>query len=89
MDSHNPKTRDFEFDPGEKPRRSLTEIMNTIIYSEDYIDNLYNSFNGKLFRSRDDVLRFITHSYVDKENMPKRTFSKLTMDIHKEFGLNY
>ena len=33
MDSHNPKTRDFEFDPGEKPRRSLTEIMNTIIYN--------------------------------------------------------
>jgi hypothetical protein len=64
-------------------------ILSATLYEEDYIQSLLADFEGKLFRNRDDVLRYITHNYPSSADMPKRAFSKLARDIHQEFGLIY
>jgi len=63
-------------------------ILNTIIYDDAYIDSLLNS-HPNLFRDRFDVLRHVSKNYPTLQDMPNRAFSKLTKDIHSEFGLNY
>lgn len=63
-------------------------IVNAIIYNESYIESLLNSYSP-LFRNRDDVIRHITKNLSQPEAMYKRPFSKLSRDIHREFGLNY
>jgi len=68
----------------------ITEIiMTSIHYNDDYIDNLYETYKGTLFRSREDVLRFVTRNYTTLEEMPNRAFSKLTKDVFEELGLKY
>ncbi len=62
-------------------------IQNAILYDSTYIDALFNKFNGTLFNTREDVLRHITKNYHNGIDMPKRAFSKLSKDIHLEFGL--
>jgi hypothetical protein len=64
-------------------------VQNSIIYDESYIDSLFKKFEGTLFRSREDVLRHITKNYTTNTDAPKRSFSKLSRDIHREFGLKY
>ncbi|WP_316842606.1 hypothetical protein [Pedobacter gandavensis] len=64
-------------------------IIGAAVYSDTYIDTLYNDFQGSLFSSREDVLRLLTHNYSSKDEMSRRPFSKLTKDIFSEFGLKY
>lgn len=62
-------------------------VLNTIIYDDDYINSLLSQYGGTLFRGREDVIRHITNNYPSSDKMPERTFSKLSNDIHSEFGL--
>jgi hypothetical protein len=62
-------------------------VQNSIVYDDSYIDALFQKFNGTLFRSREDVLRHITKNYVAFSQIAQRPFSKLSRDIHREFGL--
>ncbi len=64
-------------------------ILSSFIYTEDYIKNLLNDYNGQLFVNREDVLRHITRNYPSPYLMPNRPFSKLTKDIYEEFGITY
>jgi len=64
-------------------------ILNTVIYSDSKINELLKDFGGTLFNSRDDVMRHITKNFHIDTDMPKRPFSKLVKDVHKEFGLRY
>lgn len=64
-------------------------VLNTIIYNDSRINELFKDFGGTLFHSKDDIIRHITKNYHLDSDMPKRPFSKLVKDIHKEFGLKY
>ncbi len=57
------------------------------IYSDSYIDELLNKYEGTLFKNREDLLRLITCGYVNDEDINKRPLSKLTKDISEELGL--
>jgi hypothetical protein len=62
-------------------------IQKSIIYNQDYINSLYQTFGGTLFKNEDDVKRFVLGNYIDEKNYSKRPLSKLTADISKELGL--
>lgn len=64
-------------------------ILNAIIYNEDKIDELFKTYGGVLFSSREDVVRHITKNFPGETDLLKRPFSKLSKDIHVEFGLKY
>lgn len=64
-------------------------VLNEIIYSDDRIDELFKDYGGTLFSSREDVIRHITKNYPGEADLLKRPFSKLSKDIHIEFGLTY
>lgn len=63
-------------------------VQNSIVYDDDYVISLFNKFQGTLFRNSEDVMRHITGNYIPNAEMPKRAFSKLSRDIHTEFGLS-
>jgi len=68
----------------------VVEIIQTaILYNDDYIEGLYQTYGGKLFSSKSDVLRLVTRNYYLPEEMGKRSFAKLTKDIFGELGLTY
>lgn len=62
-------------------------IQKSIIYNPKYISDLFVQFHGKLFKSEEDVFRFILGNYTEEENYNKRVLSKLTTDISKELGI--
>lgn len=65
----------------------LELIQKSEIYSDSYIDELYQNYEGTLFRNREDVLRLITNGYVEDKDINKRPLSKLIKDISEELGL--
>ena len=58
-----------------------------IIYSDEYIDELLESFGEGVFESRNDLLRLITCGYIDDDSLNIRPMSKLIKDISEELGL--
>ena len=64
-------------------------VLNAIVYNEDKIDELFRDYGGTLFSSREDVIRHITKNYPEETDLLKRPFSKLSKDVHAEFGLKY
>ncbi len=62
-------------------------IHNSIINNNSRIDELFNKYQGRLFSSRDDVKRFATGNLVLSNELHLRPFSKLSKDIHTEFGM--
>jgi len=62
-------------------------IQKSIIYNQDYINDLYNKYSGTIFNSKEDVKRLIVGNYVDEEDYHKRALAKLTTDISKELGI--
>ena len=66
---------------------ALELIQKEHIYNESYIDELFHSYEGTLFRNREDVLRLITGGYVRDEELNKRPLSKLVKDISEELDL--
>lgn len=65
----------------------LELIQKAQIYNESYIDELYQKYEGTLFKNREDVLRHITGGYVEDKDINKRPLSKLIKDISEELGL--
>jgi len=66
----------------------VAELYQTrIIYSDEYIVELFTKFGGVVFKDKEDLLRLITCGYVDDESFNKRPLSKLIKDISQELGL--
>jgi len=65
----------------------LELIQKREIYSDSYIDDLFNQYEGTLFKNREDLLRLITCGYVEDKNLDKRPLSKLIKDISEELEL--
>ncbi|MFW2524664.1 hypothetical protein ACN5O8_02950 [Aliarcobacter butzleri] len=65
----------------------LELIQKAQIYNESYIDELYQKYEGTLFKNREDVLRHITGGYIDDMDINKRPLSKLIKDISEELDL--
>jgi hypothetical protein len=62
-------------------------IQKNIVYSDDYIESLFQQFEGTLFKNKEDVMRFILGNYISEEDLGKRPLAKLTRDISEELGL--
>lgn len=65
----------------------LELIQKAQIYNESYIDELYQKYEGTLFKNREDVLRHITGGYIEDKDINKRPLSKLIKDISEELDL--
>jgi len=65
----------------------LELVQKREIYSDSYIDDLLNQYEGTLFKNREDLLRLITSGYVNDEDLHKRPLSKLIKDISEELKL--
>lgn len=66
---------------------ALDLIQKSITYNDSYIDELFQTYEGTLFRNREDVLCLLTANYLSEEDFDKRPLSKLTHDIASELGL--
>ncbi|MBK0403056.1 hypothetical protein I5M27_08660 [Adhaeribacter sp. BT258] len=64
-------------------------LQSALIYNESLIQEYIINFEGKLFRNREDILRFLNRNYMKKEDLSKRPFSKINQDIAVEFGIPY
>ena len=64
----------------------LELLQKREIYSDSYIDDLFQQYEGSLFKNREDLLRLITCGYVDDEDLGKRPLSKLIKDISEQLG---
>lgn len=62
-------------------------LVKAEIYNESYIDELFNRYEGILFKNREDLMRLITCGYITDEEINKRPLSKLIKDISKELDL--
>lgn len=65
----------------------LELIQKAEIYNDSYIDELFNRYEGTLFKNREDLMRLITCGYVTDEELHKRPLSKLIKDISEELDL--
>lgn len=65
----------------------LELIQKAQIYNESYVDELFQKYEGTLFKNREDVLRHITGGYVEDGDINKRPLSKLIKDISEELEL--
>lgn len=66
---------------------ALELIQKTEIYNESYIDELFNRYEGTLFKNREDLMRLVTCGYITDEDIGKRPLSKLIKDISEELGM--
>lgn len=62
----------------------LEAIHKKQMYSDEYLDMLYESYKGTIFTSKEDVLRYVSGNYVTDEGFLKRPFSKLNKDIWEQ-----
>ncbi|WP_313157066.1 hypothetical protein [Sphingobacterium multivorum] len=62
-------------------------IIKSRIYNQDYIDALFNQFEGTLFNDTNDIKRLISSNYTEEKDFEKRPLSKMTADICRELGL--
>lgn len=66
---------------------ALELFQKAQIYNESYIDQLYQKYEGTLFKNREDVLRHITGEFIEDIDINKRPLSKLIKDISEELDL--
>lgn len=62
-------------------------LQKRVIYSDSYIDELFSQYGGKVFSSREELLRLLTCGYVTDEDINKRPLSKLIKDISEDLGI--
>jgi len=65
----------------------LELIQKDVIYNDSYIDELYKSYEGTLFKNREDLERLISGGFIQDDEINKRPLSKLIKDISQELGL--
>jgi hypothetical protein len=56
------------------------------LYNSDYIDQLFAAFEGKLFKTREQLLNFLLANFIEEDQLHKRPFSKLTKDIWEQLS---
>ena len=66
---------------------ALELIQKAQIYNESYIDELYQKYEGTLFKNREDLFRLISGGYIEDKDINKRPLSKLIKDISEELDL--
>ncbi|MFA7070658.1 MAG: hypothetical protein WC144_07455, partial [Sulfurimonas sp.] len=62
-------------------------LQKRVIYSDSYIDELFEKYSGTLFSTREELMRLITCGYISDEDINKRPLSKLIKDISEDLGL--
>lgn len=62
-------------------------IQKSQIYPESYIDDLGKQYVGKVFNSRDELLRLITGGHVTDEEINHRPLNKLVKDISQQLEI--
>lgn len=62
-------------------------IKKSQIYTESYIDDLEKQYIGKVFNSRDELLRLITSGHVTDEEINQRPLNKLVKDISQQLEI--
>jgi hypothetical protein len=62
-------------------------IHKSMIYSDDYLNDLYKQYEGTIFKNREDLVRMVAANYIDDEDLHLRPLSKLTKDVIEQFGL--
>lgn len=66
----------------------LELIQKSQIYNETYVEELLSKYgNGKVFDTREDLMRLLTCGYVTDEDIKKRPLSKLIKDISEDLGI--
>ncbi len=72
----------------EKHKDVVAELyQKRVIYSDEYIDFLFEQYEGVVFNDRDELMKLITCGYMDDSDLHKRPLSKLIKDISQELGL--
>lgn len=56
------------------------------LYNSDYIDQLFTAFEGKLFKTREQLLDFLLGNFIEEAQLHLRPFSKLTKDIWEQLS---
>lgn len=81
--------KDFELESiYQKHKTTVLElIQKTEIYDESYIDELFQRYDGILFKNREDLLRMIFDGYISDDEIRNRPLSKLIKDISEELEL--
>lgn len=67
----------------------LELIQKAEIYNDSYIDELFNRYEGTLFKNREDLMRLITCGYITDDEINKRPLSKLIKDISEELQISF
>ncbi len=65
----------------------LELIQKAEMYNDSYIDELFNRYEGTLFKNKEDLLRLIFGGYITDEEIGKRPLSKLTKDILEQLEI--
>lgn len=61
-------------------------LQKRVIYSDSYIDELFDKYSGILFSSKEELMRLITCGYISDDDINKRPLSKLIKDISEDLG---
>ena len=59
-------------------------LQKRVIYSDSYIDELFDRYSGILFSSKEELMRLITCGYISDDDINKRPLSKLIKDISED-----
>lgn len=61
-------------------------LQKRVMYSDSYIDELFDKYSGILFFSKEELMRLITCGYISDDDINKRPLSKLIKDISEDLG---
>jgi|GEM_PF-4095910 len=79
----NDNIRVFQLENRYAQRKDI--VMDTLkkkqLYNDDYINQLFKNFEGKLFKNVEDVKSMIFNTDMAEEDFNKRPFSKLIRDV--------
>ena len=65
----------------------LELIQKEVIYNDSYLDELFKSYEGTLFKNREDLQKLVSGGFIEDESINKRPLSKLIKDITTELDL--
>jgi hypothetical protein len=63
-------------------------IQKAIAYDQSYVDDLFEKYEGKLFSSKDEIIRMYWGNYINEDELDKRVLAKLTKDISDEYQIH-
>ncbi len=66
----------------------LQQIQQHFVYNESYIDELFQQYEGSIFKNREDVVSLIFSNFITDEQLAHRPLAKLTKDINEQFDFD-